>query len=65
VGQNAYYNIMGFVGVQITQIDKSKAAYIQPSAAIDPTAVFDLTTVAPAGTTSQFMTTFTTPKLTQ
>lgn len=65
VGQNAYYNVVGFVGVQVTQIDKSKAAYIQPSAAIDPTAVFDLTTVTPAGTTSQFMTTFTSPKLTQ
>ncbi len=65
VGQNAYYNIVGFVGVQITQIDKSSAAYIQPAASVDPTAVFDLTTVAPAGTTSQFTTTFTAPKLTQ
>jgi Flp pilus assembly protein TadG len=65
VGQNSYYNIVKFVGVQITTVDKSKDAYIQPAAVIDPTALFDPTTVVPAGTTSQFTTTFTTPKLTQ
>ncbi len=65
VGQNAYYNIVKFVGVQITTIDKSKDAFIQPAAVIDPNALFDPTTVVPAGTTSQFTTTFTTPKLTQ
>jgi Flp pilus assembly protein TadG len=65
VGQNAYYNILSFVGVQITQLDKSTDAMLQPSAVLAPTAVFDLTTVVPAGTTSQLITTFTTPKLTQ
>ena len=65
VGQNAYYNIVGFVGVEITQLDKSSDAYIQPAAVVPPTAIFDPTTVAPAGTTSSLVTTFTTPKLTQ
>jgi hypothetical protein len=64
-GNNTYYDIVGFVGVQISQVDKSSDAYIQPSAMISPTFVYDLTTVAPAGTTSSLMTTFTTPKLTQ
>jgi hypothetical protein len=65
VGQNAYYNVIKFVGVQITQLDKSQDALIQPAAVLDSTAVFDPSTVAPAGTTSQLITTFTTPKLTQ
>jgi Flp pilus assembly protein TadG len=64
-GSNTYYDIVGFVGVQISQLDKSSDAYVQPSAMISPTFVYDLTTVAPAGTTSSLMTTFTTPKLTQ
>ena len=53
------------VAVQITQIDKSSDAYIQPVAMASNSAVFDLSTVAPAGTTSSLSTTFTTPKLTQ
>jgi Flp pilus assembly protein TadG len=64
-GQNSYYNIVKFVGVKITTVDNSKDAFIQPAADIDPTAIFDLTTVVPAGTSSQFMTTFSAPKLTQ
>jgi Flp pilus assembly protein TadG len=65
VGQNAYYNIMGFVGVKITTVDSSQDAMIQPAAVLDPAAVFDPTSVVPAGTTSTLVTTFTTPKLTQ
>ena len=65
VGQNAYYNIVGFVGVEITQLDKSSDAYVQPAAVLDPTAIFDPSTIAPAGTTASLVTTFTTPKLTQ
>ena len=65
VGQNAYYNVIKFVGVQITQLDSSQDAMIQPAAVLSPTAIFDPTTVIPAGSTSQFTTTFTTPKLTQ
>jgi Flp pilus assembly protein TadG len=65
VGQNAYYNVVKFVGVQIATVDKSKDAYVQPAAVIDPTALFDPTTVVPAGTTSQLTTSLRTPKLTQ
>jgi Flp pilus assembly protein TadG len=65
VGQNAYYNIVKFVGVQVTTVDKSKDAYVQPAAVLVPTALYDPSTVAPAGTTSTFLTTFATPKLTQ
>jgi hypothetical protein len=64
-GSNTYYDIVGFVGVQISQVDKSSDAYVQPAAMISPTFVYDLTTAAPAGTTSSLTTTFTTPKLTQ
>jgi hypothetical protein len=65
VGQNAYYNILAFVGVKITQVDNSQDAMIQPSAVMDPTAVFNPGSVVPAGTTSTLISTFTTPKLTQ
>ncbi len=64
-GSNAYYNIVGFVGVQISQLDKSSDAYVEPVAMISPTFLYDSSSVAPAGTTSALMTTFTTPKLTQ
>ena len=64
-GNNTYYNIIGFVGVEITQVDKSSDAYIQPVATFDAAMVFDPTTIAPAGTSSVLSTTFTTPKLTQ
>jgi Flp pilus assembly protein TadG len=64
-GSNAYYNIVKFVGVQITTLDKSTDAYVQPAAVMDTTAVFDQSSVAAAGTTSTLITTFTTPKLTQ
>jgi hypothetical protein len=65
VGQNAYYNLVKFVGVQITTLDKSKDAFVQPAAVLVPAALYDPTTVVPAGTTSTLTTTFTTPKLTQ
>jgi hypothetical protein len=64
-GNNTYYNIIGFVGVEITQVDKSSDAYVQPVAVFDASMVFDPTSVAPAGTSSVLSTTFTTPKLTQ
>jgi len=64
-GSNAYYNIVEFVGITISQVDKSSDAYVQPDAMMTPGAVFDTTTVVPAGTTSSLVTTFTTPKLTQ
>jgi Flp pilus assembly protein TadG len=64
-GSNAYYNIVEFVGVTITRVDKSSAAYVQPNSMMTPSAVFDSTTVVPAGTTTSLTTTFTTPKLSQ
>ena len=65
VGQNAYYNLVKFVAVQITTLDKSQDAYAQPAAMLVPSAQYDPSTVVPAGTTSTLTTTFTTPKLTQ
>jgi Flp pilus assembly protein TadG len=64
-GNNTYYDIVGFVAVQISQVDKSSDAYVQPVGMISSTFLYDLTSVAPAGTTSSLTTTFTTPKLTQ
>jgi hypothetical protein len=64
-GNNTYYNIVKFVGVTISQLDKSSDAYVQPNAFVNPSAVFDASSIAPAGTTSSLVTTFTTPKLTQ
>jgi Flp pilus assembly protein TadG len=64
-GSNTYYDIVGFVAVQITQVDKSSDAYVQPVAMISPTFVYDSSSVKPAGTTATLTTTFTTPKLTQ
>ncbi len=65
VGQNAYYNLVKFVAVQITTLDKSQDAYAQPAAMLVPSAQYDPSTVVPAGTSSTLITTFTTPKLTQ
>jgi hypothetical protein len=64
-GNNAYYNLVKFVGVQITTVDNSTDAFIQPAAVLVPTALYDVSTVVPAGTSSTLITTFTTPKLTQ
>ncbi len=64
-GSNAYYDIVEFVGVQITQLDKSSDAYLQPVAMMNQSAVFDAATIVPAGTSSSLNTTFTTPKLSQ
>jgi Flp pilus assembly protein TadG len=64
-GSNTYYNVVQFVGVTVTTVDKSTDALVQPAAIMLPAALFDKATVAPAGTTSSLITTFTTPKLTQ
>jgi Flp pilus assembly protein TadG len=65
VGQNAYYNLVKFVGVQITTLDTSQDAFVEPAAVLVPSALYDISTVVPAGTSSTLVTTFTTPKLTQ
>jgi hypothetical protein len=63
-GTNYNYNIVQFVGVQVTYVD-NKGVYVQPTNILDPTAVFS--SVKPAGQTvlTPLTTTFTMPKLTQ
>jgi hypothetical protein len=65
-GANAAYQIVQFVGVQIMQSpDNNGQVVIQPAAVIDPNAIFVQSTVTPAGTSGQLVTTFTAPKLTR
>ncbi len=70
-GQNATYAIIGFVGVTITQASGNGSNMnisIQPSAIVDPTAVFSNISPARATQTTQFgasQTTFVSAKLTQ
>ena len=63
-GSNYYYTIVGFVGVKITAAD-NKTITVQPSALIDPNAIYTSTTPAAPPTTSPLVTTFSAPKLTQ
>ncbi len=52
VGSNATYNIVGFVGVTVTEASGSGANLnisVQPCSVMDPTAVFDPSTVYAAG----------------
>ena len=64
-GSNYYYTIVGFVGVKITAAD-NKTITVQPSALIDPNAIYASTTpAAPPTATTPLVTTFTAPKLTQ
>jgi hypothetical protein len=72
VGQNAFYNIVQFVPVRVTQVDKNQALYIQPtsnlngnSIYLDPTAVFSTSSLAPAGSSTPYIDTLAPPKLTQ
>lgn len=51
-GSNTTYNIVGFVGVKVTQASgngKNMNVSIQPCDVIDPTAVFDSATMYPSG----------------
>lgn len=65
-GSQYFYNIVQFVGVQIMPSPKNNGQVImQPAAIVDPNAIFDPTTVTPAGNSSGVVTTFTTPKLTR
>jgi hypothetical protein len=64
-GTNYNYNIVQFVGVQVTYVD-NKSVYVQPTNVLDPTAVFSSVKPAGPGTVlSPLTTTFTMPKLTQ
>lgn len=65
-GSNAFYNIVQFVGIQIVPSpSNNQQVIVQPAAIIDPNAVFNQSTVVPAGNASQLVTTFTAPKLTR
>ena len=65
-GSSFQFNIVGFVGVRIlptTDIDG--AILVTPSPVPEPNAIFDASTIAPAGTTTTFVTTLVPPRLTQ
>jgi Flp pilus assembly protein TadG len=65
-GSNAYYNIVGFVGVTINQATGNGTNMnisVQPAGVIDPTLNYDPTTLVPAGEGSTTTTTFALPKL--
>src|SRR6516225_8941296 len=57
-GSQYFYNIVQFVGVQIMPSPKNNGQVImQPAAIVDPNAIFDPTTVTPAGNSSGVVTT--------
>jgi hypothetical protein len=58
-----FVNIVGFVGVVVTQNDKS-GVFVEPSAVVPPGAIFGFLT--PADSTSPtFQSTFSVPRLTK
>jgi Flp pilus assembly protein TadG len=67
VGQNAYYQVVKFVGVQITQLDKGSDVFVQAAYVLDPAAIMSTSSITPMipGSSANLVTTFTTPKLTQ
>lgn len=67
-GSNTTYNIVGFVGVTITVASGSGSnmvVSVQSASVYDPTAIFDTSSIAPAGSISTTDTTFVGVKLTQ
>jgi Flp pilus assembly protein TadG len=65
-GSNYFYNIVQFVGIQIMPSgDNNGQVIVQPAAVLDPNAIFNQSTVVPAGNAGQLVTTFTAPKLTR
>ena len=70
-GSNATYNIVGFAGVMVTKVTgagNNMDISVQPCGVVDPTAVFDPSTMYPVGAepVSQWKTfTYVAPKLTQ
>lgn len=68
-GEEYNYNIVRFVPIKIMPADRpNREIVVQPSGHVDPTAVFDLSTIAPAGSVAETLptrTTFTTAKLTE
>jgi Flp pilus assembly protein TadG len=70
-GSNAYYQVVQFVAVQVSDVLKggnnNGYLYVEPYGLIDPTATIQAGTVTPAqpGSSNSLVTTFTTPKLSQ
>ena len=65
-GSNYFYNVVEFVGVRIMPTsDTNKELIVEPAAVIEPNAIFDAATIAPIGTSTTLVTTYTTPKLSQ
>jgi Flp pilus assembly protein TadG len=66
-GSNAYYQIVQFVGIKISQVDKSSDAFVQPCYVSDLAAILSTSSITPAvpGSSSQLVTTFAAPKLSQ
>jgi len=67
-GSHTYYQIVGFGGVTVTEASGSGSNMdiaVQPCAVLDPSAVYQRSTVAPAGSGATLVTTVVAPKLTQ
>ena len=71
-GSSAFYNVVGFVGVTITEAQGEgfhTLIAVQPCAVLDPTAIFGSSSVTPAtfsqNSGSSLVTTMAAPKLTQ
>jgi hypothetical protein len=65
-GSDYYFNIVRFVAVKVVPSSKNNHELsVVPSAVIEPSADFIPGSVMPAGTSSEFITTFTVPKLSQ
>jgi Flp pilus assembly protein TadG len=67
-GSHTYYQIVGFGGVTVTEATGNGSNMdiaVQPCATLDPTAVYQRSTVAPAGNGAVLITTAVAPKLTQ
>ena len=65
-GANYQYNIVQIVGIRIVPTtDVNGKILVQPAAVIEPNAIFVPNSIAPAGTTTTLVTTFTAPRLSQ
>jgi hypothetical protein len=67
-GSGAYYRLVGFGGATVSDTDGNginMRISIQPCAVLDPTAIYQTSSVAPAGSGSSLVTTAAAPKLTQ
>jgi len=67
-GSHTYYQVLGFGGVTVTEASGSGSNMnisVQPCAVLDPTVIYQASSLAPAGTGSVLTTTMAASKLTQ